>query len=261
MIRALYTAATGMNAQETKMNVSANNLANASTTGFKRARTEFEDLLAERIQSADAPDGQGGTRATPLEVGLGVRAAATTRSFAQGDMLNTGNPLDITIQGNGFFKVQRPNGLLAYTRAGNLSLDATGRLVTQNGMVLDPSITVPQDAQQIVVRQDGMVTAQVPGQTDVVELGTIELAMFQNAGGLHGLGGNLYESTPASGLPVLARPGEQGAGTLAQGFLEGANVSTVEEMIGLITTQRAYEMNSKVISTADQMLSRLTQIR
>ncbi|MCP4499074.1 MAG: flagellar basal-body rod protein FlgG [Deltaproteobacteria bacterium] len=260
MMRALYTAATGMNAQETRMNVSANNLANSSTTGFKKVRTEFEDLLSERIQSADAPDGQGGTRASPLEVGLGVRTGATTRSFSQGDMINTGNPLDLTIQGKGFFKVQRPDGLLGYTRAGNLTMDANGRLVTQNGMLLDPAINVPQDAQNLVVRADGTVTAQIAGQSDAVELGNIEIALFQNAGGLHSLGGNLFESTPASGLPIIGRAGEQGAGTLAQGFLEGSNVSTVEEMIGLITTQRAYELNSKVISTADQMLQKLSQL-
>ncbi len=260
MMRALYTAATGMHAQETRMSVSANNLANANTTGFKKARTEFEDLLSETVRTAEAPDARGGTRAAPLEVGLGVRAGATTRSFAQGDMMATQNPLDVAIEGNGFFRVLRPNGDLGYTRAGNLRVDGTGRLVTQTGHLVDPPITVPDDATDLTITADGNVSARVPGREDSVPLGQLELTLFQNPGALHALGGNLFEATDATGRPLQVRPGEQGAGNLAQGFLEGANVSTVEEMIGLISTQRAYELNSRVISTADEMLQRLGQL-
>ncbi len=261
MLRSLYTAATGMDAQQTKLDIIAHNLANTSTTGFKRTRADFEDLLSETIRSATAPGAQGGGRPEPLQVGLGVRTATTTRSFSQGDMQSTQNPLDIAIEGSGFFRVQRPNGDFGYTRAGNFRTDATGRLVTQTGEIVDPGLNLPQDATAITIRRDGTVLVQVPGRTDPTELGTIQLALFTNPGGLESLGSNLYGATAASGEPILAKPGEQGAGSLSQGYLEGANVQAVEEMVDMITTQRAYEMNSKVIQSADQMLQRLTQLR
>ncbi|MGC4120553.1 MAG: flagellar basal-body rod protein FlgG [Myxococcales bacterium] len=261
MLRSLYTAATGMDAQQLKMDVIANNIANAGTAGFKKARPEFEDLLSETIRAASAPDPQGGSEPVPLQVGLGVRTGATTRSFSQGDMLNTGNPLDVAIAGNGFFRVQRPNGELAYTRAGNFVVDADGRLATPHGELVDPGITVPSDAQEITIRGDGTVLAKVPGRDDLQELGRVELTAFQNPAGLYALGGNLFEASAAAGEPLTTRPGEQGLGTLSQGFLEGANVKAVEEMIDMISTQRAYELNSKVIQTADQMLQRLTSMR
>jgi flagellar basal-body rod protein FlgG len=260
MMRCLYTAATGMEAQQTKLDVIANNLANTSTTGFKRARADFEDLLSETIRSATAPTPQGGGRPEPLQVGLGVRTAATTRSFAQGDMTATQNPLDVAIEGGGFLRIQRANGDFGYTRAGNLRVDATGRLVTQTGEVVDPGMTIPQDATSITIRADGTVLVAVPGKTDPTELGTLHLAMFTNPGGLDALGNNLFGATAASGDPVLVKPGEQGAGSLSQGYLENANVQAVQEMVDMITTQRAYEMNSKVIQSADQMLQRLTQL-
>ncbi|MES1206115.1 MAG: flagellar basal-body rod protein FlgG [Pseudomonadota bacterium] len=261
MLRSLYTAATGMDAQQTKMDVIAHNLANASTTGFKKTRAEFEDLLSETIKPAGLPQGQGGGSPSPLQVGLGVRTESTTRSFAQGDLQNTQNPLDVAIQGGGFLRVQRSNGELAYTRAGNLRVDAEGRLVTQQGELMQPPVTIPKDATAVTIQTDGTVLVTMPGKTDPTQAGTIELSVFPNPGGLESLGDNLLTETAASGAPVNVKPGEQGAGTLSQGFLETANVKAVEEMIDMITTQRAYEMNSKVIQTADQMLQRLTSLR
>lgn len=261
MMRSLYTAATGMEAQETKMSVIAHNLANTSTTGFKKTRAEFEDLLSDTIRSAAPPSPQGGSAPSALQVGLGVRTAATTRSQGQGDMINTGNPLDICIEGAGFFQVQRANGEPAYTRAGNFRVDATGRLVTQNGEQVEPSITVPQETLGLTIQPDGQVLAKMPGRDEPSVLGTLELATFPNAAALESLGGKLYVTSAASGEATTARPGESGIGQLAQGFLEGANVKAVEEMIDMITTQRAYEMNSKVITTADQMLQKLTSLR
>ncbi len=261
MLRSLYTAATGMEAQQTKMDVIAHNLANTSTTGFKRSRAEFEDLLSDTIRAAAPPSPQGGGRPTALQVGLGVRSTATTRSLAQGDMIATNNPLDVAIEGAGFFRIERPSGEPAYTRAGNFRVDASGRVVTQQGELVGPGLAVPEEATSITVRPDGTVLSKVPGRDDMVELGAIELATFANPAGLQSIGGNLLVATAASGQAIIVRPGEQGAGTIIQGFLEGANVKAVEEMIDMISTQRAYEMNSKVIQSADQMLQRLTSLR
>jgi flagellar basal-body rod protein FlgG len=261
MLRALYTAATGMDAQQLKMDVISNNLANASTTGFKKTRAEFEDLLSDTIRGASAPDARGGGNPTPLQVGLGVRTGSTTRSFGQGELSNTQNPTDVAIQGSGFFRVQLPSGDFGYTRAGNFSLDATGRLVTQHGEVVEPGITVPPDATAITIKPDGTVTATLAGRPDPSELGQIELYTFTNPAGLNSTGNNLFVQTVGSGDAQRARPGEQGAGTLAQGMLEGANVKAVEEMIDMIACQRAYELNSKIITTADQMLQRLSNLR
>ncbi len=261
MLRSLYTAATGMEAQQLKMDVISNNLANTSTTGFKKQRAEFEDLLSDTLRGAAAPDPRGGTSPSPLQVGLGVRTGGTTRSFSQGDLTTTNNPLDVAIAGAGFFRVTRPSGDYAYTRAGNLQLDATGRLCTQRGELVDPAITVPTDATQLTIQQDGTVLATVPGKTAPETIGQLQLFTFPNAGGLEAIGGNLLVETVGSGQAVQAQPGQLGAGTLSQGFLEGANVKAVEEMIDMISTQRAYELNSKVIQTADQMLQRLTNLR
>lgn len=262
MLRSLYTAATGMEAQQTKMDVIAHNLANTNTTGYKKSRAEFEDLLSETIRSSGPPTAQGGgNQPSALQVGLGVRTIATTRSFETGDMVATNNPLDVAIEGSGFLRVQKPNGEFAYTRAGNLRVDATGRICTQHGDLIEPGITVPQETTQLTIRPDGTVLATVPGRSEPNELGIIELTLFANPGGLESQGGNLMNATAASGEPITVKPGEQGAGSLSQGFLEGANVKAVEEMIDMISTQRAYEMNSKVIQSADQMLQRLTQLR
>jgi len=261
MLRSLYTAATGMEAQQLRMDVISNNLANASTTGFKKVRAEFEDLLSETLKGAEAPDPRGGTSPTPLQVGLGVRTGSTTRSFSQGELLSTHNPLDVAVEGDGFFRVIRPGGEPAYTRAGNFRVDATGRLVTLSGDLVDPEITFPQDTLDVTIRADGTVLAKVAGRQEEEELGQLELVTFTNPGGLEAIGGNLLVQTSGSGQPLSVRPGEQGAGTIAQGYLEGANVKAVEEMIDMIATQRAYELNSKVIQTADQMLQRLTNMR
>ena len=261
MLRSLYTAATGMDAQQTKMDVIADNLANASTTGFKRTRAEFEDLLSETVRAAGAPDPRGGVEPSPLQVGLGVKTVATTRSLSQGDMINTNNPLDVAIEGTGFIEVKKANGESAYTRAGNLRVDATGRLTTQHGELIEPEITVPTDTTALTINPDGTILATVPGKTEQTELGQIELVTFPNPGGLQSGGKNLLLATPACGEPIRARPGEQGMGSLTQGYLENANVKAVEEMVDMISTQRAYELNSKVIQTADQMLQRLTSLR
>jgi len=261
MLRCLYTAATGMDAQQLKMDVISNNLANASTTGFKKVRAEFQDLLAETIRGASAAGANGGGGPSPLQVGLGVQTGSTTRSFGQGDLTTTSNPTDVAIQGTGFFGVQLPSGEPGYTRAGNFSLDATGRLVTQHGEVVDPGITVPPGATNLTIKADGTVTAVMPGRSDPAELGRIALYTFANPGGLTSIGNNLLAQSPGSGEAQQASPGEQGAGTLAQGVLEGANVRAVEEMIEMIAAQRAYELNSKVIQTADQMLQKLTSLR
>jgi len=261
MLRTLYTAATGMEAQQLKMDVTANNLANASTTGFKKGRAEFEDLISETLRAPQETAPNGGTEPAPLQVGLGVKTGSTTKSWSQGDLLATQNPLDVAIEGDGFFRVQRPNGELAYTRAGNFRVDSLGRLVTQRGELVEPGIDIPAEARQITIQGDGTVLAQVDGSTGAQELGTIELSMFANPGGLLAIGGNLFTASVASGEPIHVRPGEQGAGGLSQGYLESSNVKAVEEMIDMISTQRAYELNSKVIQTADQMLQRLTSLR
>jgi flagellar basal-body rod protein FlgG len=261
MLRCLYTAATGMEAQQLRMDVISNNLANTSTTGFKKVRAEFEDLLSETLRGAQAPDPRGGTNPTPLQVGLGVRTGATTRSFGQGDLASTGNPLDLAIQGDGFFRVQRANGDYGYTRAGNFRADSTGKVVTVNGEALDPEITLPADTTQVTVNADGTVLATLASNATPQAVGQLSLYTFPNPGGLEAIGGNLLVQTAGSGEPTAAKPGEGGTGTLSQGFLEGANVKAVEEMVDMIATQRAYELNTNVIKTADQMLQRITSLR
>ena len=261
MLRSLYTAATGMEAQQLKMDVIANNLANTSTTGFKRVRAEFQDLLSETVIQATPAGPQGGGQPSPLQVGLGVKTGSTTRSLGQGDMQNTQNPLDLAIEGAGFFRVQRPSGDIAFTRAGNLRVDETGRLVTQHGEIVEPAITVPPETTALTIKPNGMVLATLPGKQDPTELGQLQLTTFTNPSALEAIGNNLFQPTGASGQELQLRPGEQGAGSVSQGFLESSNVKAVEEMIDMISTQRAYEMNSKVIQTADQMLQRLTQLR
>lgn len=261
MLRSLYTAATGMEAQQTRMDVTANNLANANTTGFKRERAEFEDLMSEQLRAPGSPDGRAPSEPSPLEVGMGVRTAATSRSLSPGEMLHTENPTDLAIEGAGFLEVRLTNGELAYTRAGNLRVDSTGRLVTVHGDVIEPEITVPTDTTGLTIRDDGTVLAQVPGRDVPEEIGSLELAMFPNAGGLISLGRNLLGTSMASGEALRVKPGEQGSGRLVQGYLENSNVAAVTEMIDMISTQRAYELNSKVIQTADQMLQRLTSLR
>jgi flagellar basal-body rod protein FlgG len=259
MFRALHSAATGMQAQQTNIDVIANNMANVNTTGFKKSRAEFQDLLYQTVR---APGGQAGTGASSpsgLQIGLGVRTASTQFMHSQGSLQQTGNSLDLSIEGNGFFQVQRPNGDMAYTRSGNLRSDADGRLVTSDGFAIEPSITIPTDATSVTISSTGLVSVTQPGQSSATEVGQLHVANFTNPGGLLATGRNLYAPTAASGMAVLANPGEEGTGTIAQGFLEASNVEVVNEMIDLIASQRAYEVNQKVITAADEMLGRVTQ--
>jgi flagellar basal-body rod protein FlgG len=261
MFRSMHIAATGMAAQEAQLESISNNLANSNTVGFKKTRADFQDLVYQTVRAAGSPNSATTAAPTGLQVGSGVRIVATTRQFQQGALMNTGNPLDLAIEGNGFFVVQQPDGTNAYTRAGTLKTDGQGRLVTAEGMPLEPPITIPADATGVSVGADGTVTATVKGQTTPVTLGQLQLATFVNPAGLTALGHNLLASTPASGDPQIGNPGTDGRGTLLQGSVEHANVEVVEEMIGLIAAQRGYEINSKVISAADEMLRDATQMR
>ncbi len=258
MFRSLNVAATGMAAQETQLDTIANNLANANTTGYKRQHAEFEDLLYQNVRSA-GPNADGTAAPTGTQLGTGVRIVATSRSFTQGTLQQTGNPLDLAIEGQGFFAVMRPTGEMGYTRAGSLKLDAQGRLTTSDGLPLEPPITVPSDATSVTVTADGTVSAQQPGGHAPTVVGQLQLTTFPNANGLAADGHNLFSPTASSGEPVTGAPAAEGRGTLMQGALEGSNVDVVDEMVSMIRTQRAYEINSKVISTADEMLRNATQ--
>ena len=256
MIRSLQTAATGMDAQQRKIDTTANNIANVNTTGFKSSRAEFQELLTQQIRPAGQGQGPVG-----VDVGLGVKTAATTKSFSQGALEATENPLDVAIEGSGFFQVQNPQGELLYTRAGNFKVNQDGELVTAEGMRLVPNVVVPQDATSISIERNGTISVMLPGDTQPVELGQLELATFTNPAGMKSLGRSLFAPTQASGDAMITRPGEQGSGELSQGFLEGSNVEIVTEMIDMIVSQRAYEINSKVIRTADEMLRSVTNLR
>ena len=253
-MRALWTAATGMQAQQLTLDVVANNLANVQTAGFKRSRVDFQDLVYETLQAPGAASAQGQEIPSGFQVGHGSRAVATQRLFIKGDLQQTGNTLDLAIEGEGFFQIQQPNGDLAYTRSGAFKKDSQGQLVTSDGFVVDPAITIPQNALTVTVGVDGIVSVTVPGQAQPQQVGTLQLARFINPAGLLSQGRNLFIPTQASGDPTTGTPGQDGFGTLLQGFVEGSNVNVVEEMIGLITSQRAYEINSRAIRTADDMM-------
>ena len=261
MFRALHIAATGMGAQETQLEGISNNIANANTVGYKKERVEFQDLLYQTLKAPGAPTGATTMAPTGLQLGTGVRVVGTARSFEQGALKNTNNPLDIAIEGNGFFVVQQADGNPAYTRAGSFQRDGNGQLVNAEGLPLDPPITIPEGTVDISVGADGTVTATVGNESAPVELGKLTVATFVNPAGLRALGHNLLVATPASGEAQIGDPGSDGRGALLQGSLEQANVEIVEEMIGLIAAQRAYEINSKVITTADEMLRAATQLR
>lgn len=260
MFRSLHVAATGMTAQETKLDTIANNLANANTTGFKRQDADFEDLLYQNLRAPTA-NAAGGAAPSGAQVGSGSRVVSTSRAFSQGPIQQTGNPLDLAIEGSGFLAVNRREGEIAYTRAGALKVDAQGRLVTSDGLAIEPPINVPADALQIAVSADGIVTATQPGQRQPTQLGQLQIVNFPNPNGLAGLGHNLYEANASSGEPSSGTPGSEGRGTFMQGALEGSNVEVVTEMIALVRTQRAYEINSKVVSAADEMMRNATQVR
>ncbi len=261
MFRALYTAATGMVAQQLNLDNVANNLANASTAGFRRRRLQFQDLIYQNLVMPGAASTQNTTIASGLQVGLGTRSAASEVIQAQGDFDSTGNPLDLAIQGAGFFQVKLANGDTAYTRAGMFHLDNQGNIVTADGSQLDPPITIPANATSVTIGSDGTVSVTQPGQTQAQQVGSIQLAMFQNPGGLNSVGQNLYLATTASGDAILGTPGgAEGLGTLQQGVLEQSNVSVVEEFIQMILAQRSYEANSRVVSAADQMMQQLNNL-
>jgi flagellar basal-body rod protein FlgG len=261
MIRSLWTAATGMAAQQMNLDVIANNLANVNTTGFKKSRVDFQDLLYQTIKNAGATQAQGSQIPTGLQVGLGTRSAGTQKMFSQGDYQQTSNPLDMVIQGDGFFQVMTPSGSMAYTRDGAFKVDSTGRLVNTDGYTLQPDITIPTEYTSVSVGSDGTVSVTLPGQNDPQEVGKIELVKFSNPAGLMNLGGNLLSQSPASGDPVPGTPGENGIGSIGSCFLEMSNVKVVEEMVNMIVAQRAYEVNSKAIQASDEMLSTANSLK
>jgi flagellar basal-body rod protein FlgG len=261
MIRALYTSSSGMQAQQTNLDAIANNLANVNTVGFKRTRVDFQDLLYRTFRAPGTVSANGIMVPTGIQVGHGTRLVATQRIFGQGDFQQTENPLDLVIEDDGFFQILRPDGTTAYTRSGALKKDGTGRIVTSDGFLLQPAITIPGNATSVAVGSDGAVSVTLPGQTTAQQVGGIQLARFVNPAGLQSIGRSLFVPTQASGDPVVASPGTDGMGTIAQGFLEMSNVKVVEEMVAMITSQRAYEANSKAIQTADEMLNVANNMR
>jgi len=261
MFHALYTAASGMTAQQLNLDNIANNLANSSTSGFQSRRVQFSDLLYQSDVMPGAAATQQTTVASGLQIGLGTRPGSTEIVQTQGDLTNTGNPLDMAIQGLGFFQILLPNGQIGYTRSGNFQTDQQGNLVTANGDALQPAINIPASATNVTIGNDGTVSVTLPGQTQAQQVGVIQLAMFTNPGGLNSVGNNIYLSTTASGEAVLGAPGgSEGLGTIQQGMLEQSNVNVVDQFVQMILTQRSYESNSRVIKAADEMLQQLNQL-
>jgi flagellar basal-body rod protein FlgG len=260
MMRSLWISKTGMEGQQTKLDAIANNLANVSTNGFKRAGVVFEDLMYQNLRQSGAASSEQSQLPTGLQLGLGVRTAATSRNFSQGNLAQTGGQFDIAIEGQGFFQVQMPDGTAGYTRDGAFQVSSAGQIVTSAGFTVQPGITIPQGARSVTVAKDGVVSVTLAGQSAPQAVGQLQLAQFINPAGLDPLGGNLYAETASSGTPGTGAPGANGIGGLKQGYIEGSNVNVVEELVSMITTQRAYEMNSKAIQTSDQMLQRLSQV-
>jgi flagellar basal-body rod protein FlgG len=260
MIRSLWISKTGLDAQQTQMDVISNNLANVSTSGFKRSRAVFEDLLYQNIRQSGAQSSQQSQLPSGMQLGTGVKPVATERIFIQGSLQQTGNNTDIAINGSGFFQVLMPDGTNAYTRDGNFQVNSTGQLVTASGYTVQPAITIPANAQSVTVARDGVVSITLPNSAAVTQLGTIQLSTFMNPAGLSAKGENMYVETAASGTATAGNPGVNGAGILQQGYVETSNVNVVEEMVNMIQTQRAYEINSKAITTSDQMLQKLSQL-
>jgi len=256
MIRALFTATSGMQAETLNIDVIANNLANISTTGFKKSRTEFQDLIYQTLREPGARSTISTEIPSGIQVGLGVKPVAVNRIFTQGNFKHTGNPLDMVIEGDGFFQINLPDGNIAYSRSGNYSLDSTGRIVTQDGYPMEPSLTIPADATSITIGSDGTVSIVRPGENTATEVGTIQLAKFINPAGLKSTGKNLFLNTQSSGDPIQGTPGLQGFGTINQGFQEMSNVDIVEELVEMIVAQRSYETNARTIRASDEMLNR-----
>lgn len=259
-MRSLWTATTGMSAQNLNMDVIANNLANVSTSGFKKSRADFQDLLYQILKVPGSPTSADTKSPTGIQVGLGVKPGSVTKVFTEGDIVQTGNPLDVAIEGSGFIQVTMPDGNTAYTRAGTLKLDGDGRITTSDGYPIEPEIVIPEDALQITISQNGVVSAILGGDTTSTELGNIDLVDFVNDAGLIAIGKNLFRETEASGTALVGTPGENGIGTLLQGYVENSNVNLVEELTQMITAQRAYEINSKVITTSDEMMQTVTNM-
>ena len=260
MIRSLYIAKTGLEAQQTNLDVVTNNLANVSTNGFKKSRAVFEDLLYQNVRQPGAQSSQQTQLPSGLQIGTGVRAVATERIHTQGNPQQTGNSKDVMINGSGFFQVLMPDGTTAYTRDGSFQTDNNGQLVTSSGYVLQPPITVPSNALTMTVGRDGTVSVTTPGTVAPTQIGSIQVSNFVNPAGLESLGENLYAETGSSGTAQTSTPGTNGAGVLMQGYVETSNVNVVEEMVNMIQTQRAYEINSKAITTSDQMLAKISQL-
>jgi len=261
MIRSLWTAASGMQAQQLNIDVVANNLANASTTGFKKSRADFQDLMYQTVKTTGAPSTNATTTPTGIQVGLGVKPAAVTKIFSAGNITQTGNELDLAIQGDGFFQVQQSDGSIAYTRAGALKKDGQGRLVTSDGSPILPEILIPSNATRVSVGSDGTVSVQQAGQTAATTVGTLQLAAFSNPSGLNAIGKNLFLPTDSSGAATTGTAGRDGLGTLEQGYVEASNVSIMEEMVSMIVGQRAYEINSKAVQASDDMLQQAASLK
>lgn len=263
MIRSMHSAASGMEAMQTQIDVIANNMANVNTVGFKKSRAEFQDLLYQEVRGASGGTNgaRGGGRPAPIEIGQGTRLVATQKMFDVGDLKQTQNQLDLAIEGAGFFRVRMPDDSFSYTRAGDLKITAAGQVVTSHGHAVDPPLFVPPDTTSVTIESGGAVKALQQGNPEPIEVGRIELAQFANPVGLKSLGQGLYGETQASGKPIAGTPGEDGVGTVSQGMLESSNVEVVTEMIDLIAAQRAYEMNSRVIRAADEMLGQAAQLR
>jgi flagellar basal-body rod protein FlgG len=260
LIRSLWISKTGLDAQQTQMDVIANNLANVGTNGFKRSRAVFEDLLYQTLRQPGAQSSQQTQLPSGLQLGTGVRPVTTERIFTQGNLQQTGNSKDVAIQGQGFFQVLRPDGSTAYTRDGSFQTDFQGQLVTSSGYFIQPAVAIPPNSQSITIGRDGTVSVTTPESTVPVQVGTVQVATFINPAGLQSVGENLYIETASSGTPNITNPGADGAGVLNQGYVETSNVNVVEELVNMIQTQRAYEINSKSVQTSDQMLQRLTQM-
>ncbi len=260
MMRSLWISKTGMEAQQTQLDAISNNLANASTNGYKRSHAVFEDLMYQNLRQAGANSTDQTTLPTGLQLGLGTRAVATSRSFSQGNLQQSSNPLDVAVSGQGFFQLQMPDGTTGYTRDGSFQVSATGQLVNNNGYTVQPGITIPANSTSVTIGNDGTVSVVLPTQATPQTVGKIQIANFVNPAGLDPKGQNIYAETAASGTPNAGTAGQNGLGTLQQGFVETSNVNVVEELVGMIQTQRAYELNSKAIKTSDDMLARLTQL-
>lgn len=260
MIRALWTAASGMQAQQLNIDVIANNLANVNTSGFKKSRADFQDVMYQSVKTTGAPS-TNSTQAAGIEIGLGTTLAAVTKVFTAGNITNTGNELDLAIEGDGFFQIQMPDGTTTYTRSGSFKRDGQGRVVTSDGYPLMPEMVIPSNTTKISIGTDGTVSVLQSGQSSATTVGNIQLATFQNPAGLSSLGRNLYQVTDASGDATTGTAGQNGIGTLSQGFLEMSNVNVMEEMVNMIVGQRAYEINSKAVQAADEMLQQANNMK